>query len=360
MSSLIPPFPPPPAPARPSSGLGLRSVLLSTLLSALLSLAPTPSRAAETDQLSGRLYDAPDSSAIVNAYVNQRLEEARARTERRMQPDWTDDKLARVLRRQLYREFPFDARHFGTPMETWMSHELAFQGYAVETRGPGTGWRFSIYDEYRAAFRMRWRDDFPMASIVFFGSSLFLDTLVAPTFITNDIRYGSDKWSHFFRLGYRYYTHSEDGTNVARALAYGMKTERGTVGYRTSGAVSYADLASNHAGYLFFATLLQGERPYFLREGERLTQIRPFQAEDWVAESWDEYLNPNVYRPHTLAVIDLHLTKHQPMICAEYALWRDTRGGPRAPLQPISEYVNPDDVWPQVDPWRLDERCGQE
>lgn len=326
----------------------------------LLTLLVGGARAAETDQLSGRRYEAPDVSVPLDAYVNARLEEARARAERRMRPGWTDQQVADELRRQLYREFRYDVRHFGAPIETWMTHELAPLGYGLETLGPGTGWHDNIYDRYRAAFRMPWRDDFPMASIVFFGSDLFMDTLVAPTFITNDVRYGSDKWSHFFRLGYRYYTRSEHGANPAAALAYGMETEKGGVGYRTSGAVSFADLAANYSGYRFNAELMAGERPYFIRQGERLVQVRPFRSADWVEESWDEYLNPNLYRPHTLAVIRLHLEENRARVCEDYRVWRDTRGGPRAPLRPLQDYVDLENAPERVDPWELDALCAGE
>ncbi len=315
-------------------------------------------RAAETDQLSGRRYSAPDSSAQVDAYVGARLEEARARTERRMRPGWDDARLERALMRQVYREFPFDLLHFGAPIEAWMSHGLAFEGYAVETRGPGTGWRYNIYDDYRAAFRMPWREDFPMASIVFFGADLLLDTLVAPTFMTGELRYGSDKWSHFFRLGYRYTLHDAGGADPHGALAYGLDTELGGVGYRTSGAVSFADLASNYSGYLFFRALLSGPRPYFVREGERLIQIRPFLAREWVEPAWDEYYNPNLYRPHTEAVIQLHLKQDREAVCQDYAAWRDTLGRPPEDMRPPEDYVDLTRIAMPPDPFRLDELCA--
>lgn len=326
------------------------------LLALLLAQGPGVAHGFETDQLSGRQYEVPDSSAAVNAYVDGVLEIARARTELRMRPDWSDQKLARVLHKQIYRVFPFSFLVFGAPIEGWMTGELAERGFAVETRGPGSGWSYNLYDRYPAMFRMNWFVDLPTPALVFCLARTFVGTAIAPTFVTNHVRYGADKWSHFFRLGYRYYRRSEEGSDPLRAIHYGTKTEQGGVGFQTSGALSFADLAANYDGYLFFAELIGGPHPYFVREGDRLVQVRPFRAEEWVNHDWDELLNPNVYRKHLQAAIDLHLEQNHEEVCAAWAQWREEAAS--VELRPPGAYTDLSIARPQVDPFRLAERCA--
>lgn len=340
--------------------MGMHHPSLSRLVTcALLGLGRASTSAAyETDQLSGRLMVPTDASLPVDVYVNEALERARAAAQRRIRPDWSDERVARLLRKKVYRQFPFSLHAYGAPIEGWMTHDLAKLGYAVEHRGPGTGWQDHIYDRYPKMFCMNPFEDFPTPALVFALAQLTAKTEIAPTFLGGDVRYGSDKWSHFFRLGYRYYLHSADGADPAAALRYGTKTERKGIGFVTSGAFSYADLAANHSGYLFFEQLIGSEQSTFEYENGELRLVRPFRSRDWVDESWDEYLNPSVYREHLQTAIELHLEERRDQVCAEYAQWREVNGQPRAPLPPHEQYVDMSMAMPQGDPFQLDTRCA--
>lgn len=346
--------------------LARKRPLAAALGALLLALLPaSPARAYETDQLTARQVTPFDASVELDAYVNAALERARARAERRLQRGASPERVGRILRRQIIREFPFDYLFFGAPIEEWMAEDLARVGYAVETDGPGSRWERHIYDRYPRMFRMNPFEDLPTPALVFALATAIAGTPIAPTYVSADgVRYGADKWSHFFRLGYRYWTRSDGGRDEAKAIRLGTRSERHGIGYWTSGAFSYADLAANYDGYRFFRAVLADpgapeQDPYFAVEGDRLVWRRPFRSADYVSEDWDEYLNPCFYRPHLQRIIELHLEEERARVCAEYEAWREQSGAPRAPLREPEGYADPARSPPAPDPFRLAERCAE-
>ena len=318
-----------------------------------------PASAYETDQLSGRHLLPPDSSEQVDAYVNARLERARVRAERKLRDgEATVERAGEQLRQAVIREFPFNYLAFGAPIEKWMTEELSQEGYAVETEGPGQGWGINIYDQYRGMIAGG-AGDFPTPAFIFHFAIGIAGTAIAPTFNSGGVRYGADKWSHFFRLGYRYYQRSSGGTDDDAAIRYGTTTEMGGIGYQTSGALSFADLAANYDGYRFYRDLIGTANAYFALEGRTLRQLRPFRAVEYVRHDWDEYLNPCIYRPSLLQAIRRHLDRDRERVCAEYALWADEAVLLQTSLHPLSEYTDLSIAPERVDPFRIAELCAE-
>ena len=355
-------------------------LVLSVLWGLSLSSSLTSvSQAYETDQLRGRHLVVPDVTLQVDSYVNHALERARLRAREKFEE--TDESISlseaeQIVRDEVIEEFPWLKLYFGTPMEKWMTEVLAPKGYAIEPGGPGTGMSVNIYDRASRMYRMNPLRDLPTPAMVLSFANAVSGTSLAPTFMSNGVRYGADKWSHFFRLGYRYYMRSKGGTDTAAALAYGTGTEQGGVGYMSSGALSYADLAANYDGYRFFRDLFDSQLGNFSLDLIEKTQrigrsrkfrmiqtwdlqwIAPFRSIDYVSHDWDEYLNPNVYRPHFLRAIRLHLQEERETVCREYSEWREEAKYQKYTLRDKREYVDLSQSRPQVEPFGLEDLCG--
>ncbi len=339
----------------------------------------------ETDQLRGRDKVVPDVQEQVDQYVNEAFERARGRAQSKLVAILKDSKIERpvsksqaeeLLRDEIIEEFPFLKLYFGTPLEKWMTEELAPRGFAIEPGGLGTGLQVNIYDRASATYFMNPFVDLPTPAMVLSFANAVAGTSLAPTFMTNGVRYGADKWSHFFRLGYRYWKRSKEGQFPERGIRYGTGTEKGGVGYRTSGALSFADLAANYDGYQMFRDLFHEEKGYFdvdpfrfwVRKGGRKKMevrygwayrwTRAFLSREHVSDDWDEVLNPNVYRPHFHRAIRMHLQENRAAVCSEYRVWRDEAMVRSQNLRPLGEYADLSQV-PEVieNPFGLAELC---
>jgi hypothetical protein len=121
----------------------------------------------------------------------------------------------------------------------------------------------------------------------------------------NDSIIAGDKFSHFFNVGWTYYTiHYVDEATISDALEYGETTERWKWGLATTGVYSWADLSANFSGMRFWASVL-GEPdvlgrklpPLVRCENGNWIQNRSFRWSNWVSPAWDEGVNCNTYAP---------------------------------------------------------------
>jgi hypothetical protein len=109
-------------------------------------------------------------------------------------------------------------------------------------------------------------------------------TTDCPTIRVYGVYMGTDKPGHIFQTGYEYYNFYEDaralGTDeaaaTARAVNYGVLTEKGIYGIALTGVYSNGDLAGNYAGFKFYRNLFHEVRigdttlaPIIKREGDK-------------------------------------------------------------------------------------------
>ncbi|MGK5087746.1 hypothetical protein WDW86_09325 [Bdellovibrionota bacterium FG-2] len=330
------------------------------------------SHAFETDQLSQRNLNPLDASQPVNDYANRFLEKCRVKLNSEIQNAWfpwsygSDEKIAEKFRLCVFKANPFSFHYFGARVEGWMRTTLEGQGYSV---GSGTDKENNIYGDFRGGYLFfhPWHP----SPLVFDFARLISGELSSPTFMAGDVRFGADKLSHLFRLGYKYWKRSGGGVEDAKALHFGTSTELGMLGQTGIGVFSYADLSANYAGYQFYQNLIASiEDPAWLNKlfhyailwdvGKNIAQIeriREFQISDYATQDWDEYLNPSVYVSSLQQSVTQHLKEHRKEICAQYLDWKYLSATPIRPLRAKTQYVDISIAPTQVDPFRVEELC---
>lgn len=117
-----------------------------------------------------------------------------------------------------------------------------------------------------------------------------------PVLQINGIKVGADKLSHFMTEGYEYYMNQRAGKNLEQILHQGIVEEEGGYGLAATGVKSYADMAANYQGYLFWRQVLDGPDPYLKCDNGRWIQSREFRWQDFVSPSMDESVNCSNYR----------------------------------------------------------------
>lgn len=107
---------------------------------------------------------------------------------------------------------------------------------------------------------------------------------------------GVDKLSHFMTEGYDYYKAWKKSGKIEDALAIGKEEEEGGYGLSATGIKSYADMAANYHGFLFWKSLTEGDNPYIVCENGKWAKRRPFRWSEFVNASFDESINCNEYK----------------------------------------------------------------
>lgn len=129
---------------------------------------------------------------------------------------------------------------------------------------------------------------------------------LSPTMKIDDYIVGSDKFSHFFNLGWEYYSKLKKGKSLEEVLRYSRNLEKNFWGGPTTGVISYSDLMANFQGLRFFGHLSgQGSDPFtgesnrelsYLRcRSKKWIKIRDFEINDYFGPSVDEGANCNVF-----------------------------------------------------------------
>jgi hypothetical protein len=232
----------------------------------VLLAVPLACGAYETDQFSNRLQPIADATPLLNARVNETIEEAIA--------DWRGPRNeTRVVNRVFH---AIGGHHWVDKLERW-----AMQSPDIERLS--TPRHESIYAGHPV-----WATR--VAAI--FG--------VGPTIKINDVLVGSDKLGHFLSQGRKFYRRYLRHHDVARAAERSAYTERALFGQMSTGSYSNADLVANYEGYVFYRSLFEDDavpgKPAILRwDGNHWEIQRPFDFADHVNEYWDEALNINHY-----------------------------------------------------------------
>lgn len=271
----------------------------------LLLLAARPASAYETDQLTHRVTDLPDIVVEANVRMDILLERAMEATNRRtgckLGLEATRVELARQIRRQ--------GGGFGVVPERGPVRMWGFSRFSAWVESSGVGLNGFIE-----------RDDI-FSTITLRDSAILKLAGPSGTVRIAGQLVGTDKFDHFFELGYDYYLRSDWGLDPDSAIAWGTATERTYFGTLTSRTFSFADLRSNLDGYWFYATLLEPGSVVALDAAGCAVQARPFDWADYVTWEWDEVLNPSVYVPAVQAAVREVLEQNRETVCAEYARW---------------------------------------
>ncbi len=344
-----------------------RTIQQAAIASMVTLALSSASFAYETDQLTYRDRGLKDVGDVMDERLNEWLETARVNTENSIKGKWSDEKIAGVLRANILAQHSVDKMIFGTPLEKWMREELVDEYGVYPVFMDGDQKFVSIYSQYRtmveglpSIFRM----------FAFDAASKWVGKIVAATFEVNGHRFGADKLSHFFRLGYREYVRSDHGARPDIAAAYGTQTEASYIGKQADGVFSFADLAANFNGFEFYRDLVATASGHVVKDPMfkivrgnssypwvRIVQLRPFHMSDYVSDDWDEYYNPNSYTEPLLGAVKTHLNKFRPRYCTEYSRWKSTRDFDHRNLRPKSEYVDVSRAPEQFDPFEIEKLC---
>lgn len=319
----------------------LRAKLALALACATLILA-RPARAYETDQLTRRDEPLADILPLANQHMDDLLAEAVTRTNRRTGCHLDVEATRQMLARQILRLAGGNA----TVPDRGLVRQFGFTRYAAWIERQDIG-RRGFLD----------RDDI-FSDLSFWQSPVLRAVGPAGTVLVAGTLMGTDKFDHFFELGYDYYVRSGWGEDPESARAFGTATERTYLGLLTSRTFSFADLAANEDGYEFFSGLLDPGSELVLDGEGCVVQSRPWDWAEIVSWEWDEVQNPSVFVPVVQGSVAARLLTHKDEVCASYAKW-----GSPAYLEHLSEVL---DAWPpyvvgaapaRSDPFQLERLC---
>jgi len=235
--------------------------------------------AAEVDNFTGRNLPLNDATLVLNHAANLYLDQAIDAANKRGHCD----------KKRLYRKI---STRFRDNYNDKFSH-FAYKAPEVPKR------RVKIKDSIYADFTS-------IESFIMGGLGLIFDSN-APVVNIQGHQIGSDKFEHFFGMGYfyfkRFYLRSR---SVQQVLDFGRKTETGILGANMTGVISYADLAANFKGMHFWNHLLnQGQDvldlgstpgPYIACKNEKWQRVKDVDLAFYVDDAWDEAINCSLFR----------------------------------------------------------------
>ncbi|CAE78736.1 TonB-dependent receptor [Bdellovibrio bacteriovorus] len=256
------------------------SILFSFLLTFLLMTVCLPVQAKETDNLTGRTKNLPDSTEIFDREMNKRLQELQAEASSEG-ISCNDPRKLRILFHDLN-----DARFFIGSLESWAEDNSQIAKRELTAQQ-------SVYDG------------------VLDNGWIFNRLKLASTVKVNGQLVGTDKFGHFIDQGFEFYTpYRQSGYRMSTALHSSLGSEKGYSGGASTGTISYADAMANYQGILFYHALAEGPNPYFRCSQGKWTQIREFRWADYVDAGWDEGINCSVMAsPEAQAKFNANLAK---------------------------------------------------
>jgi hypothetical protein len=261
-----------------------------TVTAAVLGV-PVGARADETDNLTCRGRLSLDSEAVLDAWVNARIQEAVAHANRRC-PAACD---AAGLADELHRRVGGSTLHPWTwipkaRLERWIPGQRDVDRCHL-------GFGETIYGA--RPYNQPWLFPF-LGRIIWVADSI----LVAGHVV------GLDKIGHFLREGFAHWRQVErNGEDIASSVAreWGPPhrqfrwTEYGLKGHSLTGIVSYADVAAGYWGFRFWSDLLSLDRggSFVTHDAHlgRFTLRRVFRFDEYVNDAWDEAINPSRLHP---------------------------------------------------------------
>lgn len=304
-----------------------------------------PASAYEADQLTGRANPPADSMTVANDEMDRMIDAAMKKANEKTNCKASDRRTKAVFAREL-------AIVTGKPAYIW-------------SRGFWRGMAHNPYEVFLETSPDVSRLEFPEGARSIFnqvkpGESMVLHhNSVASTVRLGDHLIGTDKVAHFQVEGYDMWRRSDDGRHVPKAIRWSTGTENGILGLGISQVFSYGDLAANYAGMQFYQGLLSKESVVQRDHAGCLTQVEPWDWNDWITDEWDEVANPSVYTPKVTVAVKKYLETNREQVCADYAVWATDEYRHR-----VAERVSRQPVYAsshaprRTDPFQLDALCG--
>lgn len=255
----------------------------SIFISLILSLNLQTTHASETDAFTVRYMDIADSTDILDAEMNRRMNLAMDRTNyNRLESSMSCN--TELLYKNLAKQFH---RPVYGKVEGWIKSHKEIPHARVPVRK-------SIYRDIPF-----WKNLPVHAGKMGLG----------PVIRLNGHLVGNDKIGHFLDEGrHNFHIIHEtlaDKDNhqdpLAAAVAYGVETETGKFGLKATGVYSYADTVANFNGINFWFRILgapytgTGES-YFTCDQGTFKRKADFTFREYVDAGWDEGMNCNTYR----------------------------------------------------------------
>jgi len=136
-------------------------------------------------------------------------------------------------------------------------------------------------------------------------------TVLAPTIRIENLFIGSDKFGHFVTEGHVYFKRFVlEKRSLIDTLSYGVETEGGIYGLKSSGVYTFADLVANFHGLRFWMHLLGTEKDIltdkkvpgmFECRDDRWVRTRSFDWKNYLDEAWDEGVNCSAFASQRIA-----------------------------------------------------------
>jgi hypothetical protein len=266
-------------------------VVLAVCAAVLVLAFPSEVSADETDNFTCRARLSRDSLAILDWWVNARVQEALERANRRGAGRADEAILARELQKAVGGSVPDPFTLIPhSRFERWIDGQSQIDRCHLSFGETIYGAR---------PYNQPWLYPF-LGRTVFVADSLLLSGRVV----------GVDKVNHFIREGLSYWrTVNGRGEDIGDVLERELDpagrgwhwTEYGLKGMSLTGVLSYADIAAGYSGFLFWEDLLSPGREEALVAFDaalgQFVQVRDFTFAAYVTDAWDEAINYSAFHP---------------------------------------------------------------
>ncbi len=264
---------------------------LTVCAAALTLAAPSAVSADETDNFTCRARLSRDSLAILDSWVNARIQQALVRANRRGTEQADGAILVRDLQKTVGGSVPDPFTLIPhSRFERWIDGQSQIDRCHL-------GFGETIYGA--RPYNQPWLYPF-LGRTVFVADSLLVSGRVV----------GVDKINHFIREGLAYWrTVNGRGEGIADVLEREFNpawrgwhwTEYGLKGMSLTGVLSYADVAAGYSGFRFWENLLRPGREQSLVAYDtaigQFVQVRDFTFATYVTDAWDEAINYSTFHP---------------------------------------------------------------
>lgn len=192
------------------------------------------SSALEVDSFTHRDRSIPDAIDLVDDFVNDKVNEA-IKEANKIDHLYGRSCSYRTLRRKVKKKLVAGVRglFISSPLQTYIDKNRIGADYLIRTKKQESIYRY-IPLIYKPFLKL---------------------TPYSPLLKVDDALIGSDKFSHFFNIGYLYYRRLEHGFNTREILKYGRSSEKIMWGGFFNGIISNGDLVANFNGLRFFQHL---------------------------------------------------------------------------------------------------------
>lgn len=255
----------------------MKTIIL--VLSASAAFLLSSANALETDQFHAASHILKESSAPLNAYVEDKFERALKDANNKRQ-NISCPEVAEMVMNEIVGKFSI------SKISQFAKNSDQIERFPDDSLST---WQYIQSSIYKDA-------GFP-----------FYHGLLARTINVGGVYIGTDKLGHFALIGRGYYRDYRKNlekkmtTSEAEktAVLSGIKQEIHLLGYTLGGVLSFGDMEANYQGMTFAREMCEGENPYLQNVGGDWTRntSRPFDFKNYVNPKMDESYKPAFWRP---------------------------------------------------------------